>query len=78
MTVEGFPQVFHHIGPNVDGAADDSISDGLDSLGDSAKNPQLLAAKTELSTLEICHLEAEIIDKIEINERRGGNWQTLA
>ena len=53
MTVEGFPQVFHHIGPNVDGAADDSISDGLDSLGDSAKDPQFLAAKTELSTLEV-------------------------
>ena len=77
MTVEGFPQVFHYVGPDVDGAADDPVSDGLDSLGNSSENPQLLAAKTELGTLEICHLEAEIIDKIEINERSGGNWQTL-
>ena len=77
MAVEGFPKILHHVGPDVDGAADDPVSDGLDSLGNSSENPQLLAAKTELGTLEICHLEAEIIDKIEINERSGGNWQTL-
>ena len=53
MAVEGFLKILHHVGPDVDGAADDSISDGLDSLGDSAKDPQFLAAKTELSTLEV-------------------------
>ena len=53
MTVKGFPEVFHHVGPDVDGAADDPVSDGLDSLGDSAEDPQFLAAIAELGALEV-------------------------
>ena len=78
MAVEGLLQVFHHVGPDVNGAADDPVGDGLDSLGDSSEDPQFLAAKTELGTLEVRHLEIEIIHQIKINERDGGNWQTLA
>ena len=61
MTVKGFPQVFHYVGPDVDGAADDPVSDGLNSLRDSSEDSQFLAAKTELSTLKVRHLEIEII-----------------
>ena len=62
----------------MDGAADDPVSDGLNSLRDSSEDSQFLAAKTELSTLKVRHLEIEIIYQIEIDERDGGNWQTLA
>ena len=53
MAVKGFLEVFHHVGPDVNGAADDPIGDGLDSLRNSSENPQFLAAKTELGTLEV-------------------------
>ena len=53
MTVKGFPQIFHYVGPDVDGAADDPVSDGLDSLGNSSEDPQFLAAVAELSTLKV-------------------------
>ena len=46
-------KVFHNVGPDVDGAADDPVSDGLDSLGDSSKNSQPLAAKTKLGALKV-------------------------
>ena len=68
MTFKGFLEILHHVGPDVDGAADDPISDGLDSLGDSAEDPQFLAAKIELGTLEVGHLEAEVTHQIKINE----------
>ena len=51
---------------------------GLDSLGNSSEDPQFLAAIAELGTLEVRDLEIEIIHQIEIDERDGGNWQTLA
>ena len=57
MTVKGFPQIFHYVGPDVDGAADDPVSDGLDSL----------AAEAELGTLEVRHLEVEIVHQIEVD-----------
>ena len=78
MAVKRLPQVFHHVGPDVNGAADDPVGDGLDSLGDSAEDPQLLAAEAELGTLQVRHLEIEIIHQIKIDERDGGYWQTLA
>ena len=46
-------KVFHHIGPDVHGATDDPVSDGLDSLEDSAKDPQFLDTTAELGTLEV-------------------------
>ena len=53
MAVKRLPQVFHHVGPDVNGAADDPVSDGLDGLGDSSKNSQPLAAKTKLGALQV-------------------------
>ena len=59
------------------GATDDPVGDGLDSLRNSPKDPQFLATKAELGTLEVGHLEAKITHQIKINERDGGDWQTL-
>ena len=53
MTFEGFLQILYHVGPDVHGATDDPVSDGLDSLRNSSKDSQLLATKAELSALEV-------------------------
>ena len=47
MRVEDSSESLHHTGTEVYCAADDSISDGLHSLGDFTKDPEFLSPKAE-------------------------------
>ena len=67
--VKGSPEPLHYTGPHVDRATDHPVSDGLDRLGDLSKNPEFLSTERKLGALEVSHLEAEFMDKIEVNER---------
>ena len=55
--VQQVVEVSHDQALDVEGAADPPSLDTLDSSGHSAQDPHLMAAKVELSILDISHLE---------------------
>lgn len=64
-------EILHHVGPHMGRTADDAILNGLESLGDSPQDPELHTSKGVLGALEVVHLQAQILDQVEVNE---GNW----
>jgi len=62
VSVEGGGEVLHHGGAQVSGAADHTILDGLDGLGNLTQDPQPGTSVGELHALELLHLEPEVPD----------------
>jgi hypothetical protein len=49
--------------------------DRLDSHGDLAEDPHLVAGKAKLAVLEVRHLQAKVLDEVEVNQGRCRDWK---
>ena len=76
--VEDTPESLHHTGSDVKSATGNPISDGLHSLRDLPKDPELLPPVAELGALEVRHSESKVTHQIEVNKRSSGHRQLLA
>ena len=68
MGIKHVPEPLHHTGPNVYGAANHPVGDGLHRLGDFTKDSEPLTTVGEFRALQVRHLESELMNKIEVNE----------
>ena len=74
MRIEDVREIFDHAGSHVDHASKYTILHGLNGLGNSSEDPEPVASKGELATLDIIHLETELPHKVVINECRCWCW----
>ena len=55
MRIEDVRKIFNHAGSHVDHASKYAILHGLNGLGNSSEDPEPVASKGELATLDILH-----------------------
>ena len=68
IRVEVLGEIRDNIGLDVEGSTGETILDSLDSEGDLAEDPHLVASKEEPLTLEVGHLQSKTAHQVVINQ----------
>ena len=68
ISIKVLGEISDNVGLDVEVSTRKTILDCLNRQRDLTKNPHLMAAKEELPTLEICHLEIQTADQVVVNE----------
>ena len=63
-----FGEVQDHVGLEGDASRGEALVDGLGSEADLAQDAELVSAVGELGVLQVCHLEADVLHQVVVNQ----------